>query len=202
MGLSMITAFRRVAIAAFVITVASAIATGDATAQITAPNDHLIVPGERVGAVSLGMTETDLLALGRPSSRYAAAIFHTDNSRTPGTYYCYDDELVCAVVDQTVSKVVYIAVGYNGDCGAYKTADGISCGVDLRTLNTSMAMGTPDYRLTRNNPFSHTNYAFGFHSPSGNITDVFFVENASTMADPTEDTIQWFAIHLPDVSGT
>jgi hypothetical protein len=38
-----------------------------ATAQITAPNDHLIVPGERVGPFALGMTEAALLKVGKPA---------------------------------------------------------------------------------------------------------------------------------------
>jgi hypothetical protein len=42
--------------------------TNPAPAQVTAPNDHIIVPGVRVGPFQLGMPEADLVKLGKPNS--------------------------------------------------------------------------------------------------------------------------------------
>jgi len=80
---------------------------------ITVPNDHLIIPGVRIGPFVLGMTETQLLAMGQPSSRGAVSLIKWSGgqlasgqaSAVPVTMYCYNDEAVCVEVNQVTHLV-------------------------------------------------------------------------------------------------
>lgn len=78
-------------------------------------NDYLVVPGKRVGSVSIGMTSKQLLdAMGSPISTY----HYTD-----GANYTYSGNFN-VVVDADTQQVWRVSVGN----GSYRTENGLAPG--------------------------------------------------------------------------
>jgi tetratricopeptide (TPR) repeat protein len=164
------------------------------------PNDHLIIPGERVGQFTLGMDEQQLLTLENPNSREAASIPDYDPPPTPhltpATKYCYYDQYICLYVDRATSKVVQILIGYKGDCHGYRMSDGTTCGMTYSQLSASAAIGTPEKNVY-NDFHHHALMNANYRTPSGAITTAqFFGQNAS-YADPEYNTVQQFELYSP-----
>lgn len=152
-----------------------------AASTITVPNDHMIVPGVRMGPFVLGMTETQLLAMGRPIARYAN--FLTDmslHSNIPVTIYCYQD--VCVEVNQTNHLVQAMYTGdANGNC-SYRTSSGATCGYTYGQLAQSFDLGVPDPNQTQFNPFNHQMYVEGFENQDAGTVTRFWFATGGTMA--------------------
>jgi len=93
-------------------------------ASLLAANDNIVVPGERVGAVFLGMTDQQLYKkLGEP----------TKAMTSPGTVaYMYPTLLVD--VDPVTHKVWEI----NTTNGRYSTAEGITIGSSSLAVHTQL----------------------------------------------------------------
>ena len=162
------------------------------------PNDHLIVPSERVGQFALGMDEQQLLTLENPNSREAVSIPDYDpppTHLTPATKYCYHDQYICIYVDRATSKVVRILVGYNGDCHGYRMSDGTTCGMTYSQVSASDAIGTPE--KMQYNPFSNGLMNAAYRSPSGSITVAEFIRQNTSMADPQYNTVQSIELYSP-----
>lgn len=166
-------------------------------AQVTAPNDHLIVPGERVGPFVLGMTEDDLQKLGRPSTRgiYSGRLTAA-GKQWDSVSYCYYQEAVCAFVTGRPATVVDIWVGASGDCKGYHTTDSIGCAATAQQAETSLLWGEPI------SPYINT---FGSEDVKGHImilyyrnanafTKLEFVPEFWSEASPISDTVQWIDI--------
>ncbi len=130
-----------------------------------APNDHLIVPGVRVGPYVLGMSESELLHVRRPTNRQAGFVMPVGGGNNgPATIYCYADENVCAFVDQSSSRVIKLQVGFDGQCYGYHTAEGVTCGADYQKISQSFDLGTPDSSLSSYNSFNHELESLGFRN--------------------------------------
>jgi hypothetical protein len=174
---------------------------GAPPSAITAPNDHLIVPGQRVGPFVLGMTEADLLKLGKPSNRTGGYLPHFDNDRklvgsSPISRYCYTGD-ACVDVDQSSHLVVLIDTGYNGDSFGYHTSDNLGVGSSYQNVIGSLLWGTPDPRLTTYNDFSRRLLEIGFtNEQTGAHTNLRFSNQGSSMADPSFDDVRWLSMSV------
>jgi hypothetical protein len=101
---------------------------GPALAQAQAPNDHRIVPRERIGAAALGETATELIAaLGEPSSVW------------PGPVYTYNWREVSA----TVIKEGWYATQICTNNPAYTTDQGVRPGSSSAAVE--VLLGQPRY---------------------------------------------------------
>lgn len=94
-----------------------------------------------MGPFVLGMTETQLLAMGQPSTRSASNI-GSNNGPIPVTAYCYWDQAICVEVNQTNHLVIAMYVGGYGSC-PYKTSSGITCGSTAAQLGQAFDLGMP-----------------------------------------------------------
>jgi len=168
-----------------------------AMAQITAPNDHLIVPGVRVGPFTLGMTEDALQKLGKPSTRgsYSGRIT-ADGRRWDSVSYCYYEEAVCAFVTGNPATVVEIWVGASGDCKGYHTADKLGCGNTMQETTTSLLWGEPisSYVNSFGGDDLRGRIMITYYRNSGAFTKLEFVPEFWSEASPISDTVQWIDI--------
>lgn len=95
------------------------------------PDDSLIVPGNRIGSVAIGMTSKQLLkAKGSPSS---SPMRYTDAAN-----YSYDQLRYSVVVDDATQQVWRIATSD----GRYRTVEGV--GVGQTELEMRADLGNPD----------------------------------------------------------
>jgi len=148
-------------------------------------DDHLIVPGERVGPIRLGMSEQELIQLGTPSN--VQPLPYPDD--TPGILYTYKAQLLDVNVERTSRRVIRIDVGWNGSCVGYHTAEGVTCGSNY--YNIAGAYGAPD-RIRRDDfgpKLMRTSYLDNHHSP-GSITVYHFTKSGGSMADRPRDVVQ------------
>ncbi|MDA8382548.1 MAG: hypothetical protein M0037_05690 [Betaproteobacteria bacterium] len=177
-----------------------------AASTITVPNDHLIVPGVRMGPFVLGMTETQLLAMGQPSNRVASTL--VDNSYTPAhlipvTVYCYWDQVVCVEVNQTnhLVQAVYTEGTYtNGSC-PFRTSSGLTCGSSAAHVSQAFELGEPDNSESVYHPYlgqSSLNgrlMELGFRNVgAGTVTHIFFVDAGASMASPVYTNVRGISI--------
>lgn len=132
--------------------VSSLVLAGCATAPLTL-NDDMIMPGERVGDVEIGMTLEQLIALkGMP--RKTVPIPHTQ-----ATTYFFNGFTVAA------DDEVYWIVAKDP---AYRTVEGVAPGVEQ--ISARAALGKPDCVVTQGDT---TIYDYG---------DLYFdVENATSL---------------------
>jgi hypothetical protein len=169
---------------------ASSCALGGPPATIVAPDDHLIVPGERVGPFRLGMSEEDLIKLGTPTKIEPATIPKGEPVQdAPGIRYRYREQWIDAYVDRVTRRVVSINVGYNGDCAGYHTVEGVSCGSNMD--NIIGAFGNPDKH--RGDDFGpklrRVTYIDLQHNPRS-ITCYSFDKAGGSMADHPLNDVQ------------
>lgn len=173
----------------FAIFVLSALVCGMSGASVaqTVPNDHLIVPGERVGPFVLGMSESDLLKVRQPSNRQAGFVMPAGGGNSgPATTYCYADENICAFVDQSNSRVYKLQVGFDGECYSYKTADGVTCGATYEKITQSFGLGTPDNSLSTYNMTNHELEVLGFRNDAKGTKTLLLFFDADTYREDQE----------------
>jgi len=179
---------------------------------ITVPNDHMIVPGVRMGPFVLGMTETQLLAMGRPSTRYAGGLADmSPPSNIPATLYCYSDQVVCVEVNQTnhLVQAIYTEGTYTGGSCPYKTSSGVTCGSTWAQVTESFDLGEPDPKETEYHPYnlgpSDLNgklMMLGFKNlATRTVTHIFFVDSGASMASPIYTYVRGIAITYENYSG-
>jgi hypothetical protein len=109
-------------------------------------DDHIIVPGERLGAIRLGMSEDDLLKIGTPSSTQPLPLYkgkHSDET-VPAIRYQFGGKLISVYVERATRRVVQIELGHGGNCGGYHTVESIGCSSTY--YNIAGALGDPDNR--------------------------------------------------------
>ena len=187
-----------------------------ATATITVPNDHLIVPGVRMGPFVLGMTETQLLAMGRPSARFASSLVVTDNSGNAPvvlreTDYCYWDQVVCVEVNQTnhLVQAIYTEGAYTGGSCPYKTLSGVTCGSSAAQVAQALELGEPDGSESQYHPYNigpsdlYGRLArLGFQNLAmGTVTHIFFNDSGSSMASPIYTYVRGISITYKNYGG-
>src|SRR5262245_52068408 len=97
------------------------------TGDFKVPNDRLIVPGTRIGPVSLGMSDEALFKVGTP-----------DRTREAGNWIVYNYGSMRVFVDQRTRKVVSVGTGRDS---AYRTAGGVKVGSTMRDVQA--ALGPP-----------------------------------------------------------
>jgi hypothetical protein len=115
-------------------------------ARLLSVNDNLIVPGERIGPVFLGMTETQLYKkLGEPSQTNAAP-----------THVAYVYPTLVVEIDTGTHKVWYVG---NTSNSGYSTAEGIKIGSSGLAVRTQLA-GQYSSRVPAPN-YSQNDYANG-----------------------------------------
>jgi hypothetical protein len=167
-----------------------------ATAQVTAPNDHLIVPGERVGPFALGMTEAALLKVGKPSSRSSSSGRMTATGQSwDAVRYCYYGEFICADVASKTGTVVDIWLGSDGDCKGYRTKDNMGCGMTLNDATTSLLWGEPISSYV--NSFDENNRGkvmIAYFRNTHAFTKLELVPQFWSEASPISETVQWIDI--------
>ena len=166
------------AAAVLCISLASCSSTGGESFK--APNDRLIVPGERIGPVALGMSEEALFRLGIPGS--TKPFF--------GKFTLYHYSGMKVFVDQNSRKVACIIV--HGDA-SYRFANGVKFGSTLRDIQAAMG---PAGSIMGNIAFGDAPWLVKYQS--GNLTFDFGREGGS-MADRPRDTVQGIGIQT---SGT
>lgn len=149
---------------------------GAKAATVRGENDHLIVPDQRIGPVSLGMSDKDLFKLGTPNDTRPFSHWVT---------YWYDDMKI--FVDAATHSVVFVEL-FDND--SYHTAEGVKIGSSVQDVET--AMGPPD-SVQGNSFFGNAPITLQYHS--GNLAIGFTKENAS-MADRPEDTVQTIGIQI------
>ena len=154
--------------------------TGAQAGTVQGTNDHLIVPGQRIGPVSLGMSDRDLFKLGVPNITKPLGKLIA---------YFYDDMRV--FVDGSSHKVIYVSMYRNE---SYHTAEGIGLGASLRDVESKL--GPPE--SVKGNPF-FGNAPIGVKYHSGNLYFSFSGVNAS-MADRPSDSVQKIEIQIPGAS--
>jgi hypothetical protein len=153
-------------------------------------DDHTIVPGERVGAIRLGMSENDLASIGMPSSTQPLPLYKGRDSEetVPAIQYRFGDGLMSVYVERATRRVVQIALGHKGNCGGYHTAEGVGCGSTF--YNVIGAFGAPSNK--RGDSFSpkllDITYFNERHSPSS--LTVFSFHPGGSMAVRPVDTVQ------------
>jgi hypothetical protein len=171
------------------------IATSTA-AQVTAPNDHLIVPGERVGPFALGMTEAALQKVGKPSARSSYSGRMTPAGQSwDSVRYCYYEETVCADVASKTGTVVDIWLGSDGNCHGYHTADNMGCGMTLNDATRSLLWGEPISSYV--NTFDENNRGkimIAYFRNARAFTKLELVPQFWSEASPISDTVQWIDI--------
>lgn len=176
-----------------------------AAPTITVPNDHLIVAGVRMGPFVLGMTETQLLSMGQPSTRYAGALLDMGMKRSiPVTEYCYSDQVICVEVNQTnhLVQAIYTEGTYTGGSCPYKTSSGVTCGTPGAQVAQAFDLGEPDASETEYHPYnlgpSDLNgrlVKLGFLDlAAGTVTHIFFDDAGSSMASPIYTYVRGIAI--------
>ena len=185
-----------------------------AASTITVPNDHLIVPGVRMGPFVLGMTETQLLAMGQPSNRVASTL--VDNSYTPAhlipvTVYCYWDQVVCVEVNQTnhLVQAIYTEGAYTGGSCPYKTLSGVTCGSSAAQVAQAFELGEPDGSESQYHPYNigpsdlYGRLArLGFQNLAmGTVTHIFFNDSGSSMASPIYTYVRGISITYKNYGG-
>jgi len=176
--------------------VAALLVATSATAQITAANDHLIVPGERVGPFALGMTEAALQKVGKPSARssYSGRMTSTGQS-WDSVRYCYYSEFLCADVASKTGTVVDIWLGSDGNCKGYHTADNMGCGMTLNDATRSLLWGEPISSYV--NSFDENNRGkvmIAYFRNAHAFTKLELVPQFWSEASPISDTVQWIDI--------
>ncbi len=159
-------------------------------------DDHIIVPGERVGPIRLGMSEQDLLKLGTSEGPFPSPLYITSlygggsSSGIPGILYKFGGKMIWVYLERSSHRVVQIDLGYHGDCGVYHTAERVSCG-SSDYYSIVGALGDPDKR--RNWDFGHhqlmrITYFNSIHSPSS--LTVFNFDPGSDMSVAPVDNLQ------------
>jgi hypothetical protein len=132
-------------------------------AKLMSVNDNLIVPGERVGPVFLGMTEGSLYQkMGNPN--------HSDMMDRGATkYYQWRD--IRVEVKESDHKVFNIEVTGS----SYRTAEGISTGSS--DLEVKSKLGQPHWEVPFNTPQSTSKLCFNsgitILVKSGRVTSIF-----------------------------
>lgn len=141
------------------------------------PNDRLIVPGERIGPVALGMSDEALFKLGVPESTKPFGNW---------TLYLYKDMTV--FVEQGSRKVVCVAVQSDS---SYRLANGVKVGSTLRDIQAVMG---PSGTIRGNPAFGNAPMSVRYQS--GNLS-FDFGGTTATMADRPRDTVQRIGIQVP-----
>jgi hypothetical protein len=162
---------------------AACAAGGDIGAQafsFSTPNDHLIVPGQRIGPVTLGMSDKALFKLSTP--------YTTTDS---GTWMMYQYPDLRIYVAKSTHKVV--AIELLGDT-SYHTAGGVKIGLSLQDVET--ALGPPDSE--QSNPF-FGNKTIDVHY-TGRTLAIDFSKPGASMADAPERSVQTIGIQSPSTN--
>ena len=164
----------------------------DAPTVGLAGDDHLIVPGERVGPIRLGMSEDDLLNLGKPSSTEPNPLWTQENGTIPAIFYSYFS-LIDVWVERSTHRVVKIVVGNDGHCGGYHTTEDVTCGSYIS--NILGAYGNQDF--LRKDDFGPkalwTTYFNYTHSPS-TVTEFNFHPRYAAMDVRPGDTVLYIEL--------
>jgi len=172
--------------------------TNPAPAQVTAPNDHIIVPGVRVGPFQLGMPEADLVKLGKPNSLGAGWQLDGAGQRWDASVYCYWAEHVCAWVAHATGTVVEIQLGTDdGDCRGYHTTENLGCGNTLNEVQGSMLWGTPTkyyYNTSDANLRGKLMIAIFWNRGTDALTRLHFVPMNWTEASPISSKVRWIEL--------
>src|SRR5215831_12744563 len=135
---------------------ASAPSAPQSSAKIPSNNDHLIVPGQRIGQVSLGMSVQQLIAtLGTPvkSEPYGGGN-RSNNSFSIGL----DVDVSGTAVDGIFARN-----------STYKTAEGV--GLGMSDLEVRALLGAPDKHALYGGYDFRTCYKSGLHLMFGRSSD-------------------------------
>jgi len=158
-------------------------------------DDHIIVPGERVGPIRLGMSEQELLKLGTPEGPEPVPLTITTGPEDPqqtvaGIRYKFGGKTIWVYLERASHHVVQIDVGYHGNCGGYHTEEGIKCG-SSKVYNVLGALGDPSKRRNwdfGNHPVMWLTYFNNHHSPHS--LTIFNFDPGSDMSVVPVDTLQ------------
>jgi hypothetical protein len=153
-------------------------------------DDHIIVPGERVGPIRLGMSEQELLKLGTPEGPEPVPLSTWHDAQVPGIRYKFGGRTIWVYLDRASHHVVEIDVGYHGDCGGYHTEEGISCG-SAKVFNVVGALGGPSKRRKwdfGNHQVMWLTYFNDHHSPPS--LTVFDFDPGNNMSVAPVDELQ------------
>jgi hypothetical protein len=136
------------------------------TASLMAINDNLIVPGERIGPIFIGMTETELYRkMGDPSKTVRG---------DDGTWlrYWYDSAHLSAQVNPSTHKVNVID-NYQEEYFPYATREGVAIGwteLHLQTLPWNLSWKRQEQYATSCWTFQYTGIRVG--SCAGTIRSI------------------------------
>jgi hypothetical protein len=167
-------------------------------------DDHIVVPGERVGPIRLGMSEPELLQLGRPEGPEPVPLavispYDSGQAQTvPGIRYKFGGKMIWVYLERATRRVVRIDLGYRGDCGSYHTEESVSCG-SSKVYNVIGAFGTPDKESTwdfGNHQVMRLTYYNGHHSPRS--LTIFNFHPGRTMDIAPVDDLQDISLYEGD----
>lgn len=146
-------------------------------ASFSVPDDHLIVPGQRIGPVKLGMSDKALFKLSLPSTTTGGS-----------TWMIYQYPGFVIYVANRTHKVVGIELV--GDT-SYHTAEGVRIGLSLQDVEA--ALGPPDAEMS--NPFfGNTTVNVRYH---GKTLLIDFDKFGASMADAPNQSVQNIEIESP-----
>lgn len=150
-------------------------------------DDHLIVPGERIGPIHLGMSEEDLLKVGFATESEPHPVPDAP-SFSPGIRYWYKQQSIVVYVLRSTRRVVAIEVGRHGDCVGYRTAEGVSCNSNI--YNIIGAFGECERRASDHfgPKIRRCTYLNAGHVPRS--VTVYEFSSGSSMADHPSNTVQ------------
>jgi hypothetical protein len=161
-----------------------------------AGDDHLIVPGERVGPIRLGMSEQELLQLGTPQGPEPVPLYISaangsgQQLAVPGIRYKFGGKMIWVYLERTSRRVVQIDLGYHGNCGDYHTEERVRCGA-AGYYSLVGAFGDPDKRRNwdfGNHQVMRTTYFNNRHVPRS--LTVFNFDPGTDMSVAPVDNLQ------------
>jgi hypothetical protein len=138
-----------------------------------APNDRLIVPGERVGPLKLGMTEQDLFKIAVPNT-----------TRPMGKWIFYWYGQLQVIVDES-SRTCIVS-----EDSSYRMANGLKNGSSMHEVQAALG---PAGSIKANPFFNNAPIQLYYHS--GNLS--FDFVRGTTMADRPGNTVQRIGVQLP-----